>query len=333
MNAIAPEVWARLANEQVRGETLWARRAAPDITERLVAALDSDGKRHLLILLMPSESNVEDSQSRGIDVATRELAMSNHAPGRYLDITCHDATGHQAFDLIGKEMADRLATNSETAPEIVTRVLAKWRRFWGQSPRQLLSREKQIGLFAEVWFLTYWLIPRFGVDEAIAKWRGPFGSRHDFEWTGRSVEVKATTSTRGRIHRINGLDQLAPPDDGILFCFSLQLREEAGATNSLPSVMAVCRALAEDHANALSLFESALSQAEYSPANEGEYGKMKFRVVDQGLYAVRDGFPRLTQTEFPTGLPPGVEHVEYDINLGGFAHLCIARQPAEASAL
>jgi hypothetical protein len=333
VNAIAPEVWARLSNEQVRGETLWARRAAPDVTERLVAALDSDGKRHLLILLAASEGDVEDAQSRGVEVATRELAMPNHASGRYLDITCHDATGHEAFDLIGGELAERLVAGGETAPEIVTRVLSKWRRFWGQSPKQLLSREKQIGLFAEVWFLTYWLIPRFGADAAVARWRGPFGSRHDFEWTGRSIEVKATTATRGHIHRINGLEQLTPPDDGHLFCFSLQLREEAGATNTLPSVIAVCRTLTESHANALSSFEYALSQAEYSPAHESEYAKLKLRVVEQGFYAVRDDFPRLTPTEFPNGLPPGIEHVEYDINLGGFAHLCIARKPAEASAL
>lgn len=333
MNIIAPEVWDRLSHEQVRGETLWARWAAPDVTERLVAALDSDGKRHLLIPLSPSENGVEDSQSRGVEVATRELAMPNHAPGRYLDLTCHEATGYQAFDLIGGELAERLAADAETAPEIVTRVLAKWRRFWGQSSKQLLSREKQIGLFAEVWFLAYWLIPRFGVDEAVTRWRGPFGSRHDFEWEGCSVEIKATTSTRGRIHRINGLDQLAPPDDGILFCFSLQLREEAGATNTLPSVIAVCRALTEGHANSLSLFENALSQTEYSPVHESEYAKLKLRVVEQGLYTVCDDFPRLTRTEFPNGLPPGVEHVEYDINLGGFAHLCIARQPTEADSL
>jgi len=333
MNTIAPEVWVRLSSEQVSGETLWARWAAPDVTERLVAALDSDGKRHLLIPVLPSEKGVEDSKSRGMEVATRELAMPNHAPGRYLDLTCHEATGYQAFDLIGGELAERLAADEETAPETVTRVLAKWRRFWGQSPKQLLSREKQIGLFAEVWFLAYWLIPRFGVDEAVVRWRGPFGSRHDFEWPGRSVEIKATTSTRGRIHRINGLDQLAPPDNGTLFCFSLQLREEAGASNTLPNVIAVYRVLSEGHANALSLFENALLQAEYSPVHESEYAEMKLRVVEQGLYAVRDDFPRLTQADFPNGLPLGVEHVEFDINLGGFAHLCIARQPNEADSL
>lgn len=333
MNVIGPEVWTRLSSERVHGETLWARRATPDLTERLVAAIDADGKRHLLIPLSPTEEGVEDSQSRGIEVATRVLAMLSQTPCRYLDITCQDATGHQAFDLIGGELAERLAANVETAAEIVSRVIAKWRRFWGQTPKQILSRERQIGLFAEIWFLTHWLLPRFGTTESVSRWRGPFGSRHDFEWPERSVEVKATTTTKGCIHRINGLDQLAPPDKGTLFFFSLQLREEAGAENTLPSVITACLAKMLDDPNATGIFENTLLRAEYSPTHEDEYKKLKLRVVAQGLYTVCNDFPKLTRASFPNGIPSGIEHIEYDINLDSVSHLCVARQPAEASAL
>src|SRR5271166_149960 len=141
MSHIDPQVWTRLANERVQGETLWARRAAPEVTDRLVGALDADGKRHLLVLLRTGDTEVQDSQSRGVGVVTRELAIPGHEAGRYLDITCHDATGHEAFDLIGGELADRLAPGRETATECVGRVLAKWRRFWGQLPRRILSKE------------------------------------------------------------------------------------------------------------------------------------------------------------------------------------------------
>jgi hypothetical protein len=298
-----------------------------------VAALDSDGKRHLLIPLATSEEGTDDSQSRGLGVTVRKLEMPGHEPGRYIDITCHDATGHEAFDLIGGEIAERLAAGRETAPEIVTRVIAKWRRFWGQLPKQLLSRERQIGLFAEVWFLAHWLIPRCEAGDAVSRWRGPFGARHDFEWLRRSVEVKATTSTRGRIHRINGLDQLAPPDQGDILFFSLHLREEAGATSTLPSVIAACCIQLGGHPHALSQFENALAQAGYVLAHEGEYDKLRFRIVDQGLFAVREEFPRLTTAQLQADLPPGIEHVEYDINLSAFGHLCLANQPDQADFL
>lgn len=333
MTGIAPEVWARLAAEEARGEALWARWAVPDVSGRLVAALDSDGRRHLLIPLAASEECADDSQSRGLGTMTRELEMPGHQPGRYLDITCYDATGHEAFDLLGGEIAERLAAGRETAPEVVTRVIAKWRRFWGQSPKQLLDRERQIGLFAEIWFLTHWLVPRCGASDAVSRWRGPFGARHDFEWRGRSIEVKATTSTRGRIHRINGLDQLAPPEQGDIFLFSLHLREEGGAENSLPSVVGACRNQLEDYPQVLGQFESALIQAGYAIAHEDEYDKLRLRIVDQGLFAVRDRFPRLTEAQLLAGLPLGIEHVEYDINLSFFGDLCLASRPEQASVL
>ena len=259
--------------------------------------------------------------------------MPGHATGRYLDITCQDSSGHEAFDMIGGELAERLAAGRETAPEVVARVLSKWRRFWGQPPKQLLSRQEQIGLFAELWFLANWLIPKTGCGNAISAWRGPLGSRHDFEWAGRSIEVKATTSTRGHIYHINGLDQLAPPDSGDLLFYSLRLREEGGALHTLPSVVVCCRDLLANEAQVLSLFENSLAQIGYSPAHEEEYAKAKYRVVEEGLFTVIQDFPRLLLTSFSSGLPAGVERVEYEVNLAGFAHLRIAQNPSEIESL
>ncbi len=332
MSGIPPEIWMRLAGERVHGETLWARRAAQDITERLVAALDAEEQRHLLVLLQEGEADLQDTRSRGLGVVTRELAVPGHEVGRYLDITCYDAAGHEAFDLLGGELAERLAAGRETAPESVARVLAR-RRFWGQLPQDLLSRELQLGLFAELWFLSVWLVPRVGAAEAVKRWRGPFGARHDFEWSARSVEVKATTSPRASIHHINGLDQLVSPDGGDLLLFSLRVREEASATNSLPTVVATCRQQLADDDEALSKFESALAQVGYSVTHEDEYGKVRLRIVEEGLFAVRDDFPRLTPDKITGGILSGIERVDYEINLGGFQHLCLARAAGEITEL
>lgn len=285
------------------------------------------------MLLKSGEQDFHDAQSRGMSVLTRELIVTGHEAGRYLDIACHDAAGHAAFDLIGAELAQRLAEERELGPECVAHVLAKWRRFWGQLPRQLLSRAEQLGLFAEIWFLHVWLIPRMGIAEAVARWRGPFGARHDFEWRGRSVEVKATSSTRGIIHRINGLEQLAPPQEGDLLLFSLQVREEAGADNTLPGLVAACRQqLAGDH-EASSRYETALIQAAYMAVHEVEYEHLRLRVIAERLFSVRAGFPCLIPALFSNRIPAAVEHVEYDINLGGCEQYCVAERSTDPFAL
>lgn len=321
MNSIPPEVWTRLPSERPQGEALWARLAKPSVTERLIAAIDEGCQRHFLVRLSSAEDDLHDTQSRGLTVVTRELAIPEHEPGRYLDIACNDAVGHVVFDFIGGELAERLATGRETAPEAVSRVLAKWRRFWGQSQMGILTHEQQIGLFGELWFLSVWLIPKMGPKIAVEGWRGPLGSRHDFEWQCRSVEVKSSTSTRGRIHHISGLDQLAPPDHGELLLFSVRLREERGATNNLPALIAKCRKALEQEEDLLCVFENTLAHAGYSQYHEDEYEKLKLRVIEDGLFRVDEDFPRLTAASFPAGVPDGIESVEYIINLSGLGHL------------
>lgn len=327
MSRISEDMWLRLSNEGDLGSTLWTRRAAPEIIQRLFAALDSNARRHLLVQLSPDDNEVQDHHSRGLSVITRELLGKGNEAGRYIDITCLDPSGHDGLDLLGGEIADRIASGREQADECVVRVLSKWRRFWGQSPKQILSRDAQIGLFAEIWFLSVWLIPIRGALDSVQGWRGPFGSRHDFEWQAQSIEAKATTSTRGHIHYINGIDQLDPPNGGTLRLFSMQLREEAGAEHSLPSVVAFCRALLDAEHEATILFDFALEQSGYSPAHEPEYENLLLRVVEEGLYVVRDDFPRLGRESFMNGIPPGVERIAYEINLSAFQHLRVAFSP------
>jgi hypothetical protein len=72
---------------------------------------------------------------------------------------------------------------------------------------------------------------------------------------------------------INGIEQLLPPDQGDLFFFSIRLREEAGATNTLPALIARSRGALESNADAQGRFETALLQAGYSPVHDEEYGK------------------------------------------------------------
>jgi len=47
---------------------------------------------------------------------------------------------------------------------------------------------------------------------------------------------------------------------------------------------------------------------------------------------VAEGFPRITRASFAGGPPAGVERVDYEVNLEGFAQLCVARKPSELPA-
>ncbi|MGI0135321.1 MAG: PD-(D/E)XK motif protein, partial [Candidatus Micrarchaeaceae archaeon] len=214
-----------------------------------------------------------------------------------------------------------------TAADAIATLLGKWRRFWGHSPIQILSRKEQIGLLAELWFLSRWLIPKVGLVDAVKGWRGPFGSRHDFERKHESIEVKATMCVEGLVHRVNGIDQLAPPENGALYLFSLKLREDANATHSLPQIICNCRDLCKDSSDALSHLENALAMLCYLDVHEPEYAKFKCRIVSEILFSVRDDFPRLTTSDIKSGIPSGVENIGYDIDLKVARHLQVADSP------
>lgn len=331
MTTISGDVWRQIEPARPSGDELVGRQAIPELTSRLLAAVDSRGRRNYLVALEPQDADCHDVSSRGLTVSTEALVLPGHAASRYIKVACEDLLGHAMFDLLAAEIADRLHADTETPAEVVSRVIAKWRRFWGQLPRLMLTREQQIGLFAELWFLTFWLLPATGSSKAVRMWRGPHGARHDFEMDGLSIEAKGTTSTRGRIHKINGVQQLDPPEHGKLLFFSMRIREEAGATNSLPLLVASCKQQLSDDPDAQGLFETAVIAAGYSANHEDDYSKTHWRVVEQMLFDTSHEFPRLTKESFGDGMPMGVEDIDYTINLGTFDSAIVASTPAQAT--
>jgi len=324
MQKISSEIWSVIETNLPTGEKLTAKLAVPDTSSQVFCALDSEKRRHILVQIKPNDSAYDDHQSRGIQVVTRELNIHGQLPARYVDLICLDPAGYSGFDLIGSEIISELAKGTRTPAEIIRSVLAKWRRFWGLIPQDILSRNEVIGLFAEIRFLSERLIPEVGPAKAVKRWWGPFGSRHDFEWQGGSVEVKATTSSRGRIFHINGIDQLEPPENGKLFFFGVRLREEGGADQTLPSVIEACRNLLIIDDDTLEKFESVLVQSGYSPHHNEEYEKMRFRIIEEAFFEVTDEFPRIRTVNFVGGIPDAVERVEYEINLNQFDRLLIS---------
>jgi len=324
---LSPDVWERLNAASATGEQLAVREAIADVSTRLLAGVDSDGGHHLVIALLPGEPDFSDTQTRGLSVTTRLLTGTGTDPTRHLDIHCRDASGNQAFDMIGAEIAEQLDTSAGHATDSVRRILAKWRRFWGQSGLAL-SREAQIGLFGELWFLAVWLIPSVGIS-GVQRWRGPLGARHDFEWVGCSVESKCTASAVGRIHHINGIDQLAPPDQGRLLFFSLRVRDEGGASNSVPTLIDYLKSKFQVDSEAADHFDTLLIRAGYSSQFENEYRKLRLRIVDQALFEVSGEFPRLTSSHLAAGALNGIRHVSYEIDLTMLDNLAIARTPQD----
>ena len=319
------EIWNILSGRLPSGERLTAKPVFSEITDRLYCAVDSDRRRHLLIRLNENEGGLNDTDSRGISTITRELVIADgDTLKQYIDIECRDDSGHQVFDLLIGEIADFLQKGGLPPSEVVPRVLEKWRRFWRKIPTRALSREEQIGLFAELRFLHEWLMPDFGA-EAVELWRGPFGEI-DFLENSFCVEVKATTSSAGHIYKINGLHQLEQPPTGILYLFGLLMSNRSRDGENLVSQVQDIRKELTEYSDISDQFEEGLLQVGYNDAHHDEYDKLHFEIREECLYEVKNDFPRLSKELIK--IPPGIDRVEYTINLNGFTHLVVAKEPS-----
>lgn len=328
MLAITPESWRALpARSAVYAEL--AAEAAEGVGG-VFLAVDHEGGRHLLLAVDGDVDPVSDEQSRGIRALTRELTVQGEPESKFIDVRCTAGVGQDVFNLVATAIVEQIEQGGESA-DAVKSTLARWRRFWGTAPESGLSPEEVRGLFGELWFLSGWLLP---TDLGqVTHWLGPTGARHDFQWPNLAIEAKATTSVRGHIHRINGLDQLEPPAEGRLYLFSLRLREETTASDSLVTLVEAITDRLTDNPDALDAFETRLMQAGYSPAQTERYATTRFRTVNERLYEVTDEFPRLSSDSFVDDLPDGIERVEYDINLDTCSDLLRASSSAELASL
>jgi hypothetical protein len=324
MPAITPDSWRVLPAQS----DVYAELAAGAVAgvEGVFLAVDHEGARHVLLAVEGEAEPVSDERSRGIRALTRQLTVQGQPERQFIDVMCALGGAQDVFNIVVTSIVEQVEQGAKVA-EAVQGVVSRWRRFWGTAPESGLTPQEVRGLFAELWFVAFWLVPR---DHGqIIHWLGPTGTRHDFQWPGLAVEAKESTSIRGHVHWINGLDQLEPPGDGRLFLFSLRLREEATASNSIVTLVDSITNKLENDLDDLDGFETRLMQAGYSPAQADRYAEMRFRVVSERLYRVDEDFPRLSAGSFLDGVPRGIERVEYEINLEAFPHLIVANAGSE----
>lgn len=308
--------------EQVAEE--WARLPTPTAVEHLEASeavsgsriwlsLDHAGQQHLLVQV-PDSTEAPPSRSKGLTSGVRRHRILGQPDADYLDLTCLDPSAAETFAVVVAELVNDLdGVLPEQRATTVAETLARWRWFWGDTSTRL-SEKAAVGLFAELWFLDQWVGVRPSTVEA---WGGSDNSRHDFQWPERSVEVKAT-ATRGdgaTTHTVQHLDQLADPETGDLFLFSMRVVRDRLAANTLASLVSRCSEQLASHPVSRDAFLSKVAQLGYNPSDR-TLRESSYRILEESIFEVRDDFPRLTMNSFPDGAPPtGVIEVSYRIDM------------------
>jgi Putative PD-(D/E)XK family member, (DUF4420) len=300
--------------------------AVPIAGDQIWAAVDHQGRRHLL-LQVPEGSHAPPTTTHGLQVTVARHRVRGAQPAAYLDLTCLSDDVAATFTAVAADIgADASGVSQDERLATVADALSRWQWFWGVEPGGL-SQQDALGLFGELWFLYRWAQPSM---ETIGAWTGPEGARHDFQWPSQSVEVKTTARHASGVvlHRIHNLDQLSDPEQGRLFLFSLRTVRDQLAHNTLPDLVDRIGNHLQGDPRSHDEFARKLGQRGYSPVHRRRY-EVPYRVLDECLYAVVPGFPRLTVNSFAAGLPAGISDISYILDMAVCDPWLIATGPED----
>ena len=275
-------------------------------------ARDNSDHQHLLVLV-DGLSDLALDETHGLKVVISQHRIAGRGEAPYVDLGCLDEGAIQTFASVATEVANAVTRRPpEERTSALLAVIREWRWFWGVDPTQM-STNDAIGLLGELWFLNRWA----GVSPtALKAWDGSNGARHDFQWPTTSVEVKTIARGGPVTHTIQHLEQLDDPETGQLYLFSLRIARDALAANSVNSLVTAARQALGDDPTSRAELMMKLAARGYTPAGRAE-SCVTYRVLDESLYRVADGFPRLTPRDFPQGLPPGIISIAYQVDMTG----------------
>jgi hypothetical protein len=323
--------WSTIAPPALPGGISGKRALGLPPERPVYLAVDSQRRRHLLVQIPDGTVPIMQRETRSLDVATSRFQVGTNPESLYVDLLCTDSAQHHTFSAIAQDIIRTVRQTPAPPRDSILNALARWRAFWMVKSGGM-THEAALGLFGELWFLRRWLAPVNAIT--IARWQATDAARHDFQWHSASVEVKTTAvQTAGPpTHRIASIEQLADPEEGDLYLFSLQICEDALSANTLHSLVGAITADLQADFHALSNFNDKLAARDYSPADQQNPAR-PFRILAERLYRVDATFPRLTRACFqPAGIPTGIAGIEYLIDLAACQSSLVATVPTDIAA-
>lgn len=302
-------IWQELEAELQAGVSgAWLLRfALPDPQNRLLVVVNSSSRdRALLLPLAGAEipSRRDWPQCKGLELFAAQVDGTSHFGVRLLDHQYSDV-----FSALAEDVALRvlIATDERGAARVLLDRLRRWQKFLS-ARADGLSVSRQRGLFGELYFLRYVLLPQVDAQPAVMAWRAPEKSHQDFQFASASIEVKTTTAKQPQVIRITSERQLDSTGTPALFLFVAVLDEREVEPNgpvageSLPALIAGLRGLLGANSVLRDTFDDRLLDAGYLDADGPRFEVRRFTLRSEQCFHVVDGFPRLLEGNLPTGI-------------------------------
>lgn len=200
-------------------------------------AVDGRDHRHLLIQVPDNSAPIIQPRTRWLEVTSARYRLGADPEALYVDLVCMDPAQNPTFGAVAEDMLRVLVRPHGRPRDVIFGALARWRTFWS-AVAEGMGREKALKLFAELLFMKRWLAPV--TPQVMERWTVGDEAQYDFQWSEVAVEVKGAEEGRANEepqYLVTSLEPMDDPEHGRLFLFSLQVREDAVAADSLHSLV------------------------------------------------------------------------------------------------
>ena len=287
----------------VKNSLISARRV--DASTRWDLFWGVDGARNPLLILEHAKGLLKTRRLPKLRGLRVETLPADRAADERIVIRLTDREQRDIFLRFCRDIVDSTVL-ANTEEEAVERFLARtwrWHRLLQGGRDSRLSDQEQKGLIGELVVLLRHIRPALGAMDAVRCWTGPLGSPHDFEISHIHVEAKARSASVPLVS-ISSEFQLDSSSSGTLLLHVTEVGVAAQGTaeaSTLTDVAKSARAdLAEEDMATVELFEQRLTAIGFNW--EDDYSDKLWLVTGETLYEVREGFPRITSTMFPSGV-------------------------------
>lgn len=273
----------------------------------LTAAVEAKtGRRCLMIQLDPL--SIEHIRST-VKVKGLNLSMHSDKFGTHLQIRAAEQRFEEVFLWFANDIVSTVENaNGRSIKDLIMMRLSRWREFFQNGGETGLSREAQIGLFGELYFMKTMISNGLQLESMLSGWCGPDGYPHDYKLGSLDIEIKTSAAKNGRIPISNEFQ--LDDSNGRLYLAYLEADVRTQGEITLPSLVEEIRRLFET-INSADLFDDKLVSAGYYEKQKSLYENTYYKCSEFLCFEVGQGFPRIT----PAMIPAGVDSVKYHIQL------------------
>lgn len=228
----------------------------------------------------------------------------------YIGLTQTNSSG-EIFEVVVQDLINNLekVNSVESSFSKVKEVLAKWKNFFQEERKLLLSEIEQQGLYGELKFLNS-CIKMIGPN-AVLFWSGCEKETHDFYLAGNAVEIK--TTSKNAPYEIAASSEYQFDDNDVnnrLFLQFYALRKSSSSGEKLPELVGIIRTALKGTPSMLEKFNYKLERYGFYDVAAISY-TTGYYIRDFYSFAIRDGFPRLVKSD----LAEGISNLLYTISL------------------